>query len=79
MWDLLVHSRKVNATLVILNVSVDYVVVCTKLIINRKALMDDLKRCFTFIQKESAAIKNVNCRIIQSKSFIFMDQRCNLI
>ena len=79
MWDLLVRARKVDGALVILNVSIDNVLVRTNSHILRTKVINHLKSYFPLRQKEGTAIKHLNCRTIQSKIHIPMDQTYHIM
>ena len=78
-WDLAVCARKVDGDLIILNVSTDDVLACTKSPLIRSKVINHLKSYFPLTQKEGTYVKHLNCRIIQSKDHISMDQTCHIL
>ena len=68
------HAIKVDGELVILNISTDDVLACTKSPIVRSKVINHLKIYFPLAQKEGVNIKFLNCITIQSKDYMSMDQ-----
>ena len=77
MRDLAVHAMKVDDVLVILNTYIDDVLVCIKSPIIKTKGINRLKIYFILAQKKGAKLKHLNCRIIQFKIHISMDQTSN--